>query len=79
MSAEGNLRSAEGRSKTTLCIINKMPKFRKFNNRKKKKGIRVPPPPPLEFPVGSAEYVRIRNLEIAQRERQKQIEYNKEQ
>ena len=40
-----------------------MPKFKKFNNRKK--SVKVPPPPPLEFPVGSAEYVRVRNLESA--------------
>lgn len=47
-----------------------MPKFRRFNNKRKQSG-RVQPPPPLEFPVGSAEYVRVKNLESAQKLREK--------
>ena len=47
-----------------------MPKFKKFN--RKKTSVKVPPPPPLEFPVGSAEYVRVRNLESAKMQKERE-------
>ena len=39
---------------------------RKYKRHVKKKTATKPPLPPLEFPVGSQEYVRIRNLEFAE-------------
>ena len=46
----------------------------KFKRRKKPIQHRVPPQPPLEFPVGSAEYVQMRNLESRKAKLARQID-----
>ena len=49
----------------------------KFKRRKKPIQHRVPPQPPLEFPVGSAEYVQMRNLESRKAKLARQIKTEK--
>ena len=46
----------------------------KFKRRKKTIQHRVPPQPPLEFPVGSAEYVQMKNLESRKAKLARQID-----